>query len=37
MNLITLSMEGKLPPQAIDLEEIVIGAAMLEKTAFGKV
>ena len=30
-------MEGKLPPQAIDLEEIVIGAAMLEKTAFGKV
>src|ERR1700743_3417438 len=26
---------GKLPPQAIDLEEMVLGAVMLEKDAIG--
>jgi len=28
---------GKVPPQAVDLEEAVLGALMLEKDAFYKV
>ncbi|MES2628830.1 MAG: DnaB-like helicase N-terminal domain-containing protein, partial [Bacteroidota bacterium] len=28
---------GKLPPQAVDLEEAVLGALMLEKTAMSEV
>jgi replicative DNA helicase len=28
---------GKVPPQAVDLEEAVLGACMLEKSAFNKV
>jgi replicative DNA helicase len=30
-------IEGKIPPQAIDIEEAVLGAIMLEKSAIGKI
>jgi len=30
-------IEGKIPPQAIDIEEVVLGALMLEKEAYAKV
>ena len=32
-----LSSVGKLPPQALDLEEAVLGALMLEKSALNDV
>lgn len=32
-----LMIEGKLPPQAIDLEEVVLGAIMMEKEALNNV
>ena len=32
-----MPIESKLPPQAIDLEEVVLGAIMLEQDVFGKV
>ena len=31
------NMAGKVPPQAVDLEEVVLGALMLEKNALAKV
>ena len=33
----TVSTMGKIPPQAIDLEEAVLGALMLEKDALSTV
>jgi replicative DNA helicase len=36
-NDITLSEYGKIPPQAVDLEEAVLGAMMLEKNAVNAV
>lgn len=36
-NLEDIIYNGKLPPQAVDLEEAVLGAMMLEKTAPAKV
>ncbi len=35
--IILSSQNGKLPPQALDLEEAVLGACMLEKGSAGKV
>ena len=32
-----LTSQGRIPPQAIDLEEVVIGAMMLEKNAVNAV
>lgn len=36
-NLEEIIYNGKLPPQALDLEEVVLGAAMLEKNAPDKI
>ena len=33
----TISSQGKIPPQALDLEEAVLGALMLEKDALSAV
>ena len=32
-----LSNQGRIPPQAVDLEEVVLGALMLEKEAVNDV
>nr|WP_246164367.1 replicative DNA helicase [Xanthovirga aplysinae] len=37
MNRALVGQQGKLPPQALDLEEAVLGAVMLEKDALTKV